>query len=103
TIESAGRIVAIAQQDVAGQEFGVAITRAILHPVLLDQPVGEVGIAGEQQPSRHLLALIPPRTRADRIVGMRYEQPCGGVVIALLALPPGLVEGEAWIRAQLRR
>ena len=97
-VEGGPRLLAEAQRDVAGQEFGLGIVLVVAGPAE-HQPIGGFGIAGPAaggpRMSRSSQEAAGLSLRADP------EQQFGGGVDRVLFAPPArLLEGEPGIVAQ---
>ena len=102
-LERERRLIHIAQRDIAQQKLGFGERVTFDQPVLLDEPIGKLGIAAREESPGNRLALRPPRRRADEVVGLGEQNLDRRIGHVLLAAPAQLLEDEPRVRAQLRR
>ena len=102
-LEGERRLLHVAQRNIAQQELGFGKRISFDQPMLLDEPIGEFGIAAGENPPGNGLAFRPPGRRTDEVVGLGQQNLDCSIGHVLFAAPAQLLEDEPWIRAQLRR
>ena len=101
--EGQRRLLHVAQRNIAQEELGFGKRVSFDQAMLLDDAIGEFGVAAGENPSGNRLPFRPPGRRADEIVGLGEQNLDCRIGHVLFAAPAQLLEDEPRIRAQLRR
>ena len=102
-LESQGRLLHVAQCNIAQEELGVGKRVSFDQAMLLDNSISEFGFAAGENPAGNRLPFRPPCRRADEVSSLGEQNLDRSIGHVLFAPPAQLLEDEPRIGAQLRR